>query len=339
MILWFLSEKISRVEKTKLDDEFLEMERKIDVTHRAFIELLPKCIEYLQPNPAYRMKLGVMQTVFKITGQLKNQPYPHSEGMLGDCMLRYGSELGEESLFGQALLDCGETMMLMSDIKEALDINVKQNFLDPVQLLEAREIKDIERNLRKLESRRLDYDYIKRRDISIIHPEELQVAGGKFEESKELVRTSMTNFLENDIEQVNQLAVFIEALLEYHRQNTEILEDLYRKLHHRIRLSPYYYKSHADFLKTYKVKGNDRVEYRSSANSGPSFANVVPCCRGLYDFAAEHEEELGFKEGDIITITSQVDENWYAGILEGKYGFFPITYVEVLVPLPSHLSY
>ncbi|XP_007479315.1 endophilin-A3 isoform X7 [Monodelphis domestica] len=287
----FLSEKISRVEKTKLDDEFLEMERKIDVTHRAFIELLPKCIEYLQPNP------------------------------------------------GQALLDCGETMMLMSDIKEALDINVKQNFLDPVQLLEAREIKDIERNLRKLESRRLDYDYIKRRDISIIHPEELQVAGGKFEESKELVRTSMTNFLENDIEQVNQLAVFIEALLEYHRQNTEILEDLYRKLHHRIRLSPYYYKSHADFLKTYKVKGNDRVEYRSSANSGPSFANVVPCCRGLYDFAAEHEEELGFKEGDIITITSQVDENWYAGILEGKYGFFPITYVEVLVPLPSHLSY
>ncbi|XP_007479316.1 endophilin-A3 isoform X8 [Monodelphis domestica] len=281
----FLSEKISRVEKTKLDDEFLEMERKIDVTHRAFIELLPKCIEYLQPNPAYRMKLGVMQTVFKITGQLKNQPYPHSEGMLGDCMLRYGSELGEESLFGQALLDCGETMMLMSDIKEALDINVKQNFLDPVQLLEAREIKDIE------------------------------------------------------IEQVNQLAVFIEALLEYHRQNTEILEDLYRKLHHRIRLSPYYYKSHADFLKTYKVKGNDRVEYRSSANSGPSFANVVPCCRGLYDFAAEHEEELGFKEGDIITITSQVDENWYAGILEGKYGFFPITYVEVLVPLPSHLSY
>ncbi|XP_044516092.1 endophilin-A3 [Gracilinanus agilis] len=335
-ITQFISEKISRVEKTKLDDEFIEMERKIDVTHRAFIELLSKCTMYLQPNPAYRMKLGVMQTVSKITGQLKNQTYPHSEGILGDCMLRYGSELGEESLFGQALLDCGETMKLMSDIKEALDINVKQNFLDPLHLLEDKELREIERNLRKLEGRRLDYDYMKRRETSFIQAEELQRAGGKFEQSKELVRTSMTNFLENDIEQVNQLAVFIEALLDYHRQNTDILEDLYRKLHHRIRITPYNYKSHTS-IKTYKVKDNDG--FSSSESSGPSISNIAPCCRGLYDFVAEHDEELGFKEGDIITITSQVDENWYAGILQGKYGFFPITYVHVLVPLPSNLPY
>jgi endophilin-A len=29
-----------------------------------------------------------------------------------------------------------------------------------------------------------------------------------------------------------------------------------------------------------------------------------------------------------------VDDNWYEGMLNGRSGYFPITYVSVLVPLP-----
>lgn len=108
--------------------------QKIEVTNKSVFDLLSKTTEYLQPNPgkktktklvtcyfpeeftdllstattlssffssvASRAKLNMLNTVSKIRGQVKTTGYPQTEGLLGDCMLRYGHELGEDSVFG-----------------------------------------------------------------------------------------------------------------------------------------------------------------------------------------------------------------------------------------------
>lgn len=71
------------------------------------------------------------------------------------------------------------------------------------------------------------------------------------------------------------------------------------------------------------------------AKSAPeaSGGKPKPQCKALYDFEAQNPGELEFKEGALIDLISQVDENWYEGTVNGKTGYFPINYVKVTVPL------
>ncbi|XP_052367314.1 endophilin-A3a isoform X1 [Oncorhynchus keta] len=367
-----LSEKISGAEGTKLDEDFMEMERKIDVTNKSVLDLLTKTTEYLQPNPASRAKLGMLNTVSKMRGQVKTTGYPQTEGLLGDCMMRYGHDLGDQSSFGGALVDIGEAMRQMADVKDSLDISVKQNFIDPLQNLQDKDLKEITHHLKKLEGRRLDFDYKKKRQGKV-PDEEIRQAVEKFEESKELAERSMFNFLENDVEQVSQLSALVEAALDYHRQSLEILEDLNTQLQNRISSASSRPKrefkpksimssietidntqhngTYSSSLKSsdiqinHTVNGNGKTDPFTTVPlswpESPTFnghqSEVLdqPCARSLYDFEPENDGELGFKEGDIIILTNQIDDNWYEGMINGDSGFFPINYVEVIVPLPQ----
>lgn len=137
-------------------------------------------------------------------------------------------------------MDVGEAMKRLAEVKDSLDIDVKQNFIDPLQGLCDKDLKEIQvgqrqraphllflsrivpfpeergrrewsrvfnsqlgfftlqHHLKKLEGRRLDYDYKKKRQGKI-PDEEVRQALEKFHESKEVAETSMYNLLETDV--------------------------------------------------------------------------------------------------------------------------------------------
>ncbi|KAG8224289.1 hypothetical protein J437_LFUL005095 [Ladona fulva] len=156
-------------EGTKLDVDFVDMERKTDVTYELVEELQIKTKEYLQPNPTARAKMAAVKGISKLSGQAKASTYPQPEGVLGDCMIMYGKKLGEDSLFALALLEMGETMKQMADVKYSLDDNVKQNFLEPLHHLQTKDLKEVMHHRKKLQGRRLDYDCKRRRQAKGIH--------------------------------------------------------------------------------------------------------------------------------------------------------------------------
>ncbi|CAL8312195.1 endophilin-A2 isoform X1 [Gadus morhua] len=346
-----VSEKVGGAEGTKLDEDFKDLEKKADVTSRAVLDVITKTSEYLQPNPSARAKLTMLNTVSKIRGQVNSPGYPQSEGLLGESMVKFGREMGDDTNFGGALLDVGESMKRLAEVKDSLDIDVKQNFIDPLQAIADKDIKDIQHHLKKLEGRRLDLDYKKKRQGKI-PDEEFRQALEKFHESKELAEVSMHNLLETDVEQVSQLSSLVESQVQYHRQAVQILEELYEKLGQRVT------EAQSRPRREYTPKPKPTMDYGEpeqasrgyaapaanppSYSAGPSFRgpslkNRRPeaSCKALYDFEAENPGELSFREGDLITLTSRIDENWFEGTVQGRVGFFPNNYVEVVVPL-SH---
>ncbi|KAH9516939.1 Endophilin-A2, variant 2 [Dermatophagoides farinae] len=547
----YMNEKIGGVEGTKFTDEFTQLERRTDLTYELVDELINRTKEYLQPNPASRTKLMVSSKLKGAPG--KPHSYPQPEGILADAMCKYGKEVNDDSNFAKSLAEMGEALREMAEVKYALEDNVKQNFLEPLTHLQAKDLKDVLFHRKKLEGRRLDYDCKKRKRQKGTHfsEDEIRMAEEKLEESYNLASMGMHNLLQNEIEQLSQICVLSEALYEYHSQCANILESLNARLMeikngaaqrtfqpyipkklHELNLnvtsighddlspgdaqmmndillllllhppqstiirqrknasssthsSPLSIKSgkfsdgfssnsnsnnnnsttayllrektgqhktlsHSKSLlnvsnsnnNTYggggpnsvwaswddndppsqtrndnhtnsgnvivsgsnkydlltsginfnttsidwnQCKTNDNkqttmnnsnnLSYRNSsyhpsttttspsvespptkptnlfldtskanANASPLPSPVRspartptdsrgPCCQALYDFDAENENEISFKEGDIIQLVTQVDENWYEGSVNGRTGLFPVSYVQVLVPI------
>lgn len=75
--------------------------QKADINSKAVVDVINKTSEYLQPNPATRTKLSMLNTVSKIRGQVKSPGYPQPEGLLGECMTKYGRDMGEDTNFGK----------------------------------------------------------------------------------------------------------------------------------------------------------------------------------------------------------------------------------------------
>jgi len=392
----FMSEKISGVEGTKLDDDFHTMERKTDLYVELVDDLQIKTKEYLQPNPTVRAKMAAVKGISKLSGQAKASTYPQPEGTLGEAMLTYGNKLQDferESVFASSLIESGEALKGMADLKYALDDNVKQNYLEPLHHLQSKDLKEVAHHRKKLQGRKLDYDCKKRKQQSSggVPDKEIKQAEDKFAESLHLAQMGMFNIMEADVEQISQLMQFAEALLEYHKQCTEILQGLTDTLYSKTNsassrqrreftpktLEDLGVETSSDYNIT--APSVERALRNSSSNSNiPGSGNLIstspggspvgtpthqpasqfssgfnsgvpsprhtpastptkmnqPTAQALYDFEPENAGELGFKEGDMITLKQKVDDNWFEGTFQGKTGFFPINYVTIVVPLP-----
>ena len=205
-----------------------------DLFNELVEDLQLKTKEYLQPNPTVRAKMAAVKGISKLSGQAKASTYPQPEGTLGEAMSTYGRRLQDfenTSVFAASLIEMGESLKQMADLKYALDDNVKQNFLEPMHHTQSKDLKEVMHHRKKLQGRKLDFDCKKRTKAS---DEEVKISEDKFAESLHLAQVGMHNLLDGSgIEHISQLTQFAEALLDYHRNCGEILQGLTEKLYEK----------------------------------------------------------------------------------------------------------
>lgn len=268
-----MSERITGVEGTKLDDEFTEMEKRTDLFNELTEDLSLKTKEYLQPNPTVRAKMAAVKGISKLSGQAKASTYPQPEGTLGEAMSNYGrkwQDFDNGSVFAASLMETGDSLKQMADLKYALDDSVKQNFLEPLHHTQSKDLKEVYHHRKKLQGRKLDFDCKKRTGA----PEnEVKQAEDKFAESLHLAQLGMHNLLDSSgIEHISQLTQFAEALLEYHKNCTTILQSLTDTLYEKTNEASV--KPKADFRpKTLEDLG---IERSSDYNLSAPDRNVRP---------------------------------------------------------------
>lgn len=321
-----LSETLSKgTDKTEFDPEFKELEKRTDAT-QAIVEKLTKAIPlYLHPNPAARAKLSLASGVAKMQRKAAAVRYPHALQDISEIAAT-GSMLGDESIFGSSLVAASDAFNQINEANHAFDSEVQQNFLDPLKVFLDKDVKEIMKHRKKLEGRRLDFDYKRRKSQTAgkISDAELKTAEMKVDESKALCDSAMLNLIDSESEQVGQLAAFVQAYLAFAQTTVATLENLSETLAERLREASSQPKRERRSLP--KVQYDDDEDDDDS----PAASGSGPACRAVFDFEAENDGELSFKEGDIITLKSRLDENWLQGEIRGVVGIFPTSYVEIV---------
>lgn len=340
----FVSERMGSAEGTKMEDEFVDLERKTDVMTNLVTQLLSKTKEYLQPNPTVRAKIYMHMAA-------QGSKYPQPEGALGDIMLKAGHDLDPQlSDYASALLDVGSAMIEVADAKDVMDAQVHENFLLPLHELDEKQLKEIAGHRKKLQGRRLDFD-CKKRKGNKISVEEVKMAQYKFEESKAICQQEMTQLMGNEVERIHQLSQLVCAMLEHHKKSADTLERLLLLLNKRVHEASSR-SGNSEGVKPKPAAAENQTTDQGKSETSAKGTNPLagdsgsagkaegeatptkPCCRAKCDYKAAKDGELSFSEGQVIMLSEKLNEEWFEGTLEGKFGRVPAKHVEILFQLP-----
>ena len=159
------SEKVKRVnDQVELGDDIQRMEAKTDRMNKIVVGLQEKTEKYLEEGRRIH-SCGSPTIERNSVGDLSPSK---SRGNMLTAYGRHFIEMqnsrteitsGHDKNLGESLIDFGDSLEQMSDYKNALETTVKQSFLEPLELILTKDFSEVLFHRRKLEKRRLDYDY------------------------------------------------------------------------------------------------------------------------------------------------------------------------------------
>ncbi|KAJ3107120.1 hypothetical protein HDU97_004813 [Phlyctochytrium planicorne] len=344
-------EKFGGAQKTETSEEFKKLENETEQRREYTDKLLDSCNSYLKT-------MGK-----KKDGRDAKLPMEY----LASSMINFGSVLDEESGYGRALLQVGESHERIAGLQSTFNYAVQEGFVNHLNEIMG-DMKEYQKLKTKLENRRLDFDaklnrvHKSKKENSVLE-EEIRVAQNKYEETLSDTTDKMIALNSNEAEQLHGLLDFVDAEVEYFQNSLQILQKLQadiaelrdlasakpRPSYRQQSVSTNYedeadttHSSHMSRSSSYNTFSERKTStYAGSATKAapvlpsraPASSTVLKQVKVLYDFEAEGPGELSIRSGDIINVTVEIDDGWWEGELtdgSGAGGMFPSNYVEVI---------
>jgi small G protein signaling modulator 3 len=122
-----------------------------------------------------------------------------------------------------------------------------------------------------------------------------------------------------------------QALIERNITQTEMLVNLREAI---LKIAKHFKDNDSDGYAQQNIDLNVDYSIESHVKDHEHYANISlqKCKRAkaLLDFECQDSNELGFKRNDILKILSMADEHCWIGELNGKHGWFPAKFVQLV---------
>jgi len=244
----FTEERLGKAERTENDEAFENMATRSDKI-KGYTEKMVKNTEaVLVPNPAARLetmmfdnvpmdKVGVTKT------RMSNLEY------LGADMIEAGNEFSSGTPYGSALIRVGQTEQALGEIEGEYIKNSHSAFIGPLNTFLEGEMKNITRERKILENRRLDLDAckgkVRKARAMQLQPvkegvdpralldqaeNELRVAQAEYDKQTEITRLLMEGLSAIQTNHLRHLKNFVESQSKHYANCHQIMQDLNREL-------------------------------------------------------------------------------------------------------------
>jgi len=244
----FTEEKLGKAERTDLDPHFEDLGRKTDKV-KTYTEKLVKDTEaVLVPNPAVRVETFMFENIPVDKIGFSNKRQSNLE-YLGSDMIEGGNEFGAGTPYGSALIRVGQTEQALGEIEREYIRHAHEGMCGPLDRFLEGEMRNITRERKILENKRLDLDSCKNKvrkaramqlqpvkegiDPRILLDQaesELRVSQAEFDKQVEITKLLMDGLKAIQTNHLRHLKTFVEVQAKYYANCHQIMQDVQKEL-------------------------------------------------------------------------------------------------------------
>jgi len=232
----YTEERMGKAERTEMDPHIVTLEKKTENTKNYTERIKNNATAVILPNPAQRAETLFFDNVPVDKIGIKNERQTNLEYLGGD-MVEAGNEFGSATPYGSALIRVGQTEQKLGMIEKDYIRGMNEGLIAPLQRFLDGEMKNIMRERKVLENKRLDLDACKNkvrkaRSLQMQPPaeNELRLSQSEFDRQVEITKLLMEGLSQSQTNHLRHLQAAVEAQVQYYAQAHLVMQELSREM-------------------------------------------------------------------------------------------------------------